>query len=345
MPTLTDDSMTLFGRAGSMADVRASAAGAVSGSSSIRYGIAQADSSGGSVLLLLDGNLEGNTVMAACSTPVSRGQRVSVMYQNGRYEVIALDDISKRVSSTLSSADMEYGISSDPATEPESWSTEAAVPGPDEYLWQRQRLTDTAGNVTYGKASVIAAGSKDGGLSLSSVREQYYLSTSSTEQVGGEWTYSQPSITSGHYVWMRTEMLWSDGSYTYSETILANALNQAFAQYEAVSARVEQNQTNVTIAIESVRKQAEVGTKLDSDVRSFFEFGADGSGDPLLRMGSSGSPMVNEQTNKAQTYKYAGTEVLKIDGEHGRVDAPKYKMGDYEWRGSGTSLQLVYAGG
>lgn len=345
MPTLTDLAIELFGRGGTIDGVRASSVGATSGSSTIRYGVAQADSAGGRVYVLVDGNVGENYLWAECKTPVSKGQRVSIMYQNGRYEVIALEDVAQQAASAGGTPDMEYALGDSPTEPPESgWTTGAQLPGDGQYLWQRLTLRMADGTVRHGTPQVVAAGGDQGGKTLVAVRETYYLSTSATEQVGGEWTYSQPAWVEGRHIWVRTELSWSDGSYTYSETYLAAALNQAFAQYKVLSARLQENIDNVTIAIQSVARQAQVGADLDRDVRGFFQFGANSAGDPLLTIGASNSAMTSELTNRAQQYKYAGVAVLTIDGEHGRIDTPKLKLGGYELRGDGDGLQLVYVG-
>lgn len=344
MATYLDVSKMIFGKGSGT--VSSGNTGPVSGSSwdsstSVRYGTVTAVYDNGAIDVRLDST--GETVRLTTDTLVKVGDRVTVVVQGGKYLVHSNAQTNELLNKAVKTVDLEYGLSDSSSIPPSEWTTIAEIPKGEQFLWMRQKLTDAKGNVTYGTASVIASATRNGNQLLS-VREQYYLSTSSTEQVGGEWYYAQPIIEPGTYVWTRTELTWSNDTVTYSETVLASAINQSYELYQALSAKMQQNVDNITINIDGVRKLAQVGTALDSDVRSFFKFGVDSAGDPLLTIGSTGSPMVTEQSNKAQTYKYAGTAVLTIDGEHGRIEVPKLKLGDYELRGEGDSLRLVYVG-
>lgn len=65
------------------------------------------------------------------------------------------------------------------------------------------------------------------GTGVSAVVEQYYLSTSSTTQVGGSWGTDQPTWVAGRHIWTRSAVTWTDGRTTYTEPILAKAVNGA----------------------------------------------------------------------------------------------------------------------
>lgn len=65
------------------------------------------------------------------------------------------------------------------------------------------------------------------GTGVSSIEEQYYLSSSNTTQTGGSWSTSQPTWSSGKYIWTRSKVTWSDSSVTYTNPILAKAINKA----------------------------------------------------------------------------------------------------------------------
>ena len=59
---------------------------------------------------------------------------------------------------------------------------------------------------------------------ISSVEEQYYLSTSNSTQSGGSWSTTQQAWSTGKYYWQRSKITWKDGSVTYTTPTLANAL-------------------------------------------------------------------------------------------------------------------------
>lgn len=49
--------------------------------------------------------------------------------------------------------------------------------------------------------------------------EMFYLSTSNTELVGGNWSFNKPVVDAGRYLWTRTEWLYGDGTVELTEPV------------------------------------------------------------------------------------------------------------------------------
>ena len=124
------------------------------------------------------------------------------------------------VGSSVVAVDVQYGNSTSSSTVPTTWTTYANWKQ-GQYLWTRLKLTLADGNTEYTTAHRMA---DNDGIGVSQVREQYYLSTSSSTQTGGNWYYYQPTWVSGRYYWTRREITWSDGTKTYTTPVLARAL-------------------------------------------------------------------------------------------------------------------------
>ena len=122
--------------------------------------------------------------------------------------------------SNVVGVDVQYGNSTSSSTAPTTWTTYANWKQ-GQYLWTRLKLTLADGTTEYTTARRM---SDTDGIGVSQVREQYYLSTSSTAQTGGSWQYYQPTWVSGRYYWTRSEITWSDGTKTYTTAVLARAL-------------------------------------------------------------------------------------------------------------------------
>lgn len=65
------------------------------------------------------------------------------------------------------------------------------------------------------------------GTGVSAVVEEYYLSTSQTSQSGGSWSTAQPAWAEGKYIWTRSKVTWTDGTTSYTQPVLAKAINGA----------------------------------------------------------------------------------------------------------------------
>ena len=57
------------------------------------------------------------------------------------------------------------------------------------------------------------------------VIEQYYISTSSSELVGGVWTEEIPTWEEGKYIYSRSKILYQDGSETFTDPVYVPILN------------------------------------------------------------------------------------------------------------------------
>lgn len=79
------------------------------------------------------------------------------------------------------------------------------------------------------------------GVGITSVEEQYYLSTSNTTQTGGEWSTDQPIWASGKYIWVRSKITWDDGEIGYTTPSLASAINGANQTAHDVQTDLDEN--------------------------------------------------------------------------------------------------------
>lgn len=67
------------------------------------------------------------------------------------------------------------------------------------------------------------------GVSVTTIKDQWYKSTSNTAQAGGSWSDAQPNWESGKYIWTRSHITFSNGNTTTTNPVLANAINNANA--------------------------------------------------------------------------------------------------------------------
>ena len=116
--------------------------------------------------------------------------------------------------SAISGVDIEYAIFSSSTVAPtENWSTDAPTWQTGYYIWQRTATKYANGNTVYSAPQCLQNMSS---LVMLSIEEQYYLSTSSSETKGGEWSSTQPTWESGKYLFTRSKITWSDNTETYS---------------------------------------------------------------------------------------------------------------------------------
>ena len=75
----------------------------------------------------------------------------------------------------------------------------------------------------------------DTGKGVSSIVNQYYLSTSNTTQIGGSWSTTVPPYVEDCYYWTKSHIVWTDNTETDTTAVLDNGLTDANAN--AIDAR------------------------------------------------------------------------------------------------------------
>lgn len=168
---------------------------------------------------------------------------------------------------------MEFAGSNSDTVEPTSgWSQTPPSWADFKHIWQRAVSEFSDGSRNTSKAVCLSGLKGDKGVGVNNILTQYYLSTSGTELLGGEWTLDMPAITENHYLWMRTKLSLTDGTVTYSDPVLCNTLNaqQTQLQDHAVSietihenlATLTTNTDNITGTVSSLETRV---TQYESD--------------------------------------------------------------------------------
>lgn len=96
--------------------------------------------------------------------------------------------------------------------------------------------------------SKIRGADGDDGVGITSIVEQYYLSTSDSTQTGGSWSTTQPTWQTGRYIWTRSEITWdtTPATVTHTTPILAQALTQANELAKTASDKADSVDTSLT---------------------------------------------------------------------------------------------------
>lgn len=129
------------------------------------------------------------------------------------------------IEQAIRSVDLEYASGTSRTVPPEDgWQTDPPKWQSDRYIWQRTATTFVDGHTEYSDPVCIQDSNAAG---IYEIIEEYYLSTSETEVINGEWSTTQPTWESKKYIWTRSKITLTDTSVSYTDPVLAQALNQA----------------------------------------------------------------------------------------------------------------------
>ena len=124
------------------------------------------------------------------------------------------EDGKPGVSVTL--ADVEYAQSTSNSVAPTTgWQTTAPTWINGRYIWSRTKVSYSDNTTTYTKAVCITGGkgsTGDSGVGVSSIIEQYYLSSSATSLLNGSWSTTRPTWKDKWYIWTRSVITYTNGT-------------------------------------------------------------------------------------------------------------------------------------
>lgn len=103
-----------------------------------------------------------------------------------------------------------------------SWSTNSPTWVDGKYIWSKTKVVYTDGSSIETNPACITGGkgsTGDNGKGVSSIVEEYYLSTSSNSLVGGSWSTTPPTWENGKYIWTRSVITYTDSASTTTDPI------------------------------------------------------------------------------------------------------------------------------
>ena len=122
------------------------------------------------------------------------------------------DAVQDKIDKAIAGTDVEYYSSTSPTELKDGeWSTTAPQWTPGRYIWSRTKVSYADGTSRY-TDPVCISGNDGDGQGITKITEYYYLSTSPTELIGGEWSTTAPTWVDGSYIWTKSRMTFADGS-------------------------------------------------------------------------------------------------------------------------------------
>lgn len=138
-----------------------------------------------------------------------------------KFKVYSCVTVSDITDNSIASVDVMYYLStSNTECIGGTWSTTPPPWENGKYYWQKTvtTFTDTSIQPSETQPVCITGGKGQDGRGVQSITEEYYLSTSKEEPIGGEWTTTQPQWTKGKYIWTRSKIVYTNPTGTeYTE--------------------------------------------------------------------------------------------------------------------------------
>lgn len=124
-------------------------------------------------------------------------------------------------------------------------------------------------------------------------------------------------------------------------TVAATYVNNKTLSSYATKSQLEQTSTSLTSRIQTTEKTVSGMSTTVKNVNDYMTFARE-SGHPTLTIGSSSSSFRTKLTNTSEKFMQGDQTIMELDGVTSTVKASRVQMGHYQWRDTGTSMQLVY---
>ena len=124
-------------------------------------------------------------------------------------------------------------------------------------------------------------------------------------------------------------------------TVAATYVNNETLSSYATQSQLEQTSTSLTSRIQTAETTVEGMSTTVKNVNDYMTFARENN-QPTLTIGSSSSSFRTKLTNTGEKFMQGDQKVMELDGVSSTVKASRVQMGNYQWRDTGNSMQLVY---
>jgi len=124
-------------------------------------------------------------------------------------------------------------------------------------------------------------------------------------------------------------------------TVAATYVNNETLSSYATKSQLEQTSTSLTSRIQTTEKSVSGMSTTVKNVNDYMTFARENN-HPTLTIGSSSSSFRTKLTNTSEKFMQGDQTIMELDGVTSTVKASRVQMGHYQWRDTGTSMQLVY---
>ncbi len=126
-----------------------------------------------------------------------------------------------------------------------------------------------------------------------------------------------------------------------TSTVAATYVNNQTLSSYVTKSQLEQTSTSLTSHIQTTEKIVSGMSTTVKNINDYMTFARENN-QPTLTIGSSSSSFRTKLTNTGEKFMQGDQTIMELDGITSTVKASQVQMGHYQWRDTGTSMQLIY---
>lgn len=205
-----------------------------------------------------------------------------------------------------------------------TWSSDIPLVNEGYTLWTKAvwKYSDNTTSEVYTPSIAGKAGK-----GIKSVKPEYYLSTSKTEETGGTWQDTQPQKTADTWIWQRYKTTFTDESVGYSDAIRDDVLNGLVEVSITNKSTIEQLNGSITHLVNQTAENRNGIESAKTEIQTLQKQTADGFSRTVQRtefdktvstisekLDENGLHIGSDKEDTVTTVDTNGVNVKKSDG-------------------------------
>ena len=205
-----------------------------------------------------------------------------------------------------------------------TWSSDIPLVNEGYTLWTKAvwKYSDNTTSEVYTPSIAGKAGK-----GIKSVKPEYYLSTSKTEETGGTWQDTQPQKTADTWIWQRYRTTFTDESVGYSDAIRDDVLNGLVEVSITNKSTIEQLNGSITHLVNQTAENRNGLESAKTEIQTLQKQTADGFSRTVQRtefdktvstisekLDENGLHIGSDKEDTVTTVDTNGVNVKKSDG-------------------------------
>lgn len=216
----------------------------------------------------------------------------------------------------------------------------SAVTKAEDATTKAETATNTA-NSAVSKAENATTKATDAEETASTAQETAAIAQSTADTANSTANEVKNDLANNYSTTTEMQSSINQTAESIKSTVAATYINNEAMSSYATKSQLEQTSTSLTASIQTTNTNVSNLETTVNKVNDYMEFGSE-SGHPTLTIGSSSSSFRTKLTNTGEKFMQGDQTIMELDGVTSTVKASRVQMGHYQWRDTGTSMQLVY---
>lgn len=216
----------------------------------------------------------------------------------------------------------------------------SAVTKAEEATTKAETATNTA-NTAVSKAEVATTKATDAAEAASTAQETAATAQSTADTANSTANEVKNDLANNYSTTTEMQSSINQTAESIKSTVAATYVNNEAMSSYATKSQLEQTSTSLTSRIQTTETTVSKMNTTVKHVDDYMTFAREND-QPTLTIGSSSSSFRTKLTNTGEKFMQGDQTIMELDGITSTVKASRVQMGHYQWRDTGTSMQLVY---